>query len=111
MATLKYYGIIAVKFSGTTKHHHYISHVFMIKVTDDGYNYPGTLYSRAQAVALLSTTTIYTLEWNYNSANWMLGAEVGTERVEGITYLRTGKDNTKSDNLTNLIDYDYLGRV
>jgi hypothetical protein len=111
MATIKYYRLVAVKFSGNEKHHHFISNVFMLASTDEGTTVPGRPYTKDQAIEIQKTTPIYTYEWDYINAGWKRGAEVDTEEVKGITYLRTAKNGTILDNLKNLIDYDYFGRV
>jgi hypothetical protein len=111
MRTIQFYGVIAVKFSNTPPHHRYISHVFIIEKTDDGYSWPGTLYKKEEAIKLMKVAPLYTLEWDYKVASWKKGAEIDTEVVNNITYLRTVKDGTILDNLKNLIDYDYFGRV
>ena len=51
MATIDYYGIIAIKFSGAAIHHHSISNVFMIPHSESGYSFPGKLYTKDEAIA------------------------------------------------------------
>lgn len=107
----KYYGIIAVRFSETQTHPHYISHVFIIENEDTGRGWPGELYTRSEAVKLLTVAPVYTLIWNYTTGKWDKGAKVSTEIVNGITYLRSRPDDTTRDNLSTLIDYDFFGRI
>lgn len=108
------YGIIAVKFTnnvtGDKKHHHYISHVFMIPETDSAYIADGKLYSKDDAIRILTVnkTPIHTLTWNYTKGIWDHGSMVDTEEVDGIVYLRSVKNKVVTDNLKNLIDYKYF---
>lgn len=108
MAT-SYYGIIAVRSAqNPITHHYHISHVFIIYNNGNGFECPGRLYTKLQAIKLLQTSKIYTLTWDYSTARWRKGAEVSTENVRGIEYLRSLPDSTQRDNLTNLIDYDFF---
>lgn len=112
MATANYFAVTAVKHSGNTQHHHYISHVFMHLVINNVAQVPGKIYTKDEAIKLMATNSLYTHVWRYaNPAGWIKGALVEIETVGTNKYLRSHKDNTTQDNLSNLIDYDYFGKV
>jgi hypothetical protein len=68
--------------------------------------------SKAEAIALLeaSGNSAITWMWNYKTAFWTDGEKV--EVVKGINgkYLRSNKDNTLTDNLSHLIDFDWISQ-
>jgi|SRR5690606_40153774 len=65
---------------------------------------------KADAVKLLesSNNSAYTWVWDYSSSFWKVGEKVDV--VNGVTgkYLRSNPDNTKTDNLAHLIDFDWI---
>ena len=69
-----------------------------------------TKKSKSEAIKLLenSSSTAVTWVWNYSSSSWKIGENV--EVVNGRTgkYLRSDPDNTKTDNLGHLIDFDWI---
>jgi len=69
--------------------------------------YRGEKKTKAEAVRILSIpgNTAITWLWNYTSSFWRDGARV--EVVAG-SYLRTVHDGTVVDNLSHLINYDWL---
>ena len=66
--------------------------------------------SKADAIKLLETSgnLAVTWVWNYSTAFWIIGENV--EVVNGSTgkYLRSNPDNTKTDDLAHLIDFDWI---
>lgn len=72
--------------------------------------FKGTKYSKAEAVALLSKpeNTAETIIWNYENANWKVGAMIEVEGLGVNRYLRTRRDKTVRDNLDNLINYGWI---
>lgn len=66
--------------------------------------------SKAEAIACVEKqgNIVYTWVWNYKRAFWDVGEKV--EVVNGNTgkYLRTTPDNTLTDNLGHLIDFDWI---
>jgi hypothetical protein len=67
----------------------------------------GQKTSKVDAVKLVSNPSNETVTWlwNYKTSFWMDGTKV--EVVSG-QYLRTVHDNTVIDNLSHLINYDWL---
>lgn len=66
--------------------------------------------TKVEAIALLEIdgNSAFTWVWDYSLARWEIGEEV--EVVNGINgkYLRSNPDNTKTDNLSHLIDFDWI---
>src|SRR5258705_10665766 len=66
--------------------------------------------TKAQAIQLLETpgNTGYTWVWNYTTARWNIGEQV--QVVEGMygRYLRSNPDDQLTDNLSHLIDFDWI---
>jgi hypothetical protein len=69
--------------------------------------FKGLKISKAEAIKLLSIrgNEAMTWIWDYKRANWIDGAKV---EVVANSYLRTYHDNIVVDNLSHLIDYDWL---
>lgn len=86
-----------------------ITHYAFHKVGDNSIS-RGTKTSKAQAIALLETygNKATTWVWNYTQAGWTVGEDV--EVVNGYTgkYLRSNPDNKLTDNLSHLIDFDWI---
>jgi len=63
--------------------------------------------TKAEAIRLLSISgnTAVTWMWNYSQARWRIGEDV--EVVKG-KYLRSNPDNTLTDNLKHLIDFNWI---
>jgi hypothetical protein len=66
--------------------------------------------TKAEAIQLLETlgNIAYTWVWNYKTANWGIGEQV--QVINGINgkYLRSNPDNQLTDNLSHLIDFDWI---
>lgn len=104
MATTSFYGIIAVTFSGTEKHPHYISHVSIVEIdVNNQFRVPAKSYTKDQAAKL---KPLYTMVWDYSVGDWEQGAAVSTEEKGGVTYLRSRKNDTEKDNLSNLLNIE-----
>jgi hypothetical protein len=69
-----------------------------------------TKVSKAQAIALLEVmgNSATTWVWNYKQAGWNVGETVKV--VNGINgkYLRSNPDDQLTDNLGQLIDFDWI---
>lgn len=52
--------------------------------------------------------TVTTWVWNYRTAYWSKGEEV--HAVNGVSgkYLRSNPDNQLTDNLSHVIDFDWI---
>jgi hypothetical protein len=63
--------------------------------------------SKVEAVRILSQSenTAITWLWNYKNEYWQDGENV---TVVSGSYLRSNQDGTVRDNLSHLIDYDWL---
>lgn len=69
----------------------------------------GVKTAKSQAIALLEAgNTATTWVWNYNRAFWDAGERVEVVNGRNGKYLRSNPDNTLTDNLQHLIDYDWL---
>ena len=66
--------------------------------------------TKAQAIALLeiSGNSATTWIWNYSTAKWNVGENVTVVNGSNGKYLRTNLDNTLTDNLEHLIDFDWI---
>jgi hypothetical protein len=69
-----------------------------------------TKLSKAQAIILLETfgNSATTWIWNYNTAVWNIGENVQVINGSNGKYLRSNPDNQLTDNLSHLIDYDWI---
>lgn len=66
--------------------------------------------SKQDAVKLLeiSGNSAVTWTWNYLSSNWKIGENVEVINGSNGKYLRSNPDNTETDNLAHLIDFDWI---
>lgn len=66
--------------------------------------------SKADAIKLLETAgnSAKTWVWNYLSVGWDIGENVEVVNGSNGKYLRSNPDNTKTDNLAHLIDFDWI---
>ena len=66
--------------------------------------------SKEQAITLLESSgnTATTWVWNYSQANWNIGEKVQVIIGSNGKYLRSNPDNTLTDNLGHLIDFDWI---
>lgn len=66
--------------------------------------------SKSKAIILVESqgNTVKTLVWNYNHAEWDVGEEVHVVRGQNGKYLRSDPDDTLTDNLGHLIDFDWI---
>ncbi len=82
----------------------YVSHVMLHEDLGDTVRIPGVKRTKDEVINLIkSNKAVYTIKWNYDSANWSKGAQVGYERINGVDYLRTHPDASVTDNLDNLL--------
>lgn len=67
---------------------------------------------KVQAIALLETrgNTAYTWVWKYTQAGWRIGEQVEVVNGRSGKFLRSNPDNSLTDNLAHLIDYDWIFR-
>ncbi|OEJ98719.1 hypothetical protein A8C32_05845 [Flavivirga aquatica] len=66
--------------------------------------------SKVDAIKLLeiNENSAITWIWNYSTAYWKIGENVEVINGSNGKYLRSNPDNTKTDNLANLIDFDWI---
>src|SRR5580700_3439304 len=66
--------------------------------------------SKAQAITLVETVgnTAVTWLWNYLNCHWKIGETVQVVNAHNGKFLRSNPDNTTTDNLGHLIDFDWL---
>ncbi len=66
--------------------------------------------SKPEAIRLLeiSGNTAVTWIWNYQRAEWKIGENVEVVNGSNGKYLRSNPDNTLTDNLDHLIDFDWI---
>ena len=86
-----------------------ITHYAFHKVTEDGVTRASRI-TKSKAIELLeiSNNTATTWLWDYRIADWKIGENV--QVVNGFTgkYLRSNPDNTLTDNLGHLINFDWI---
>ncbi len=95
------------RISGVWKNNdHVITHYAFHEVTGTQH-FKGQKTSKADAVRLLNIpgNEAITWIWDYGRAMWKDGAKV---EVVANSYLRSYHDNKVMDNLSHLIDYDWL---
>jgi len=81
----------------------YVSYVMLHKDSETTFG-KGVKTSKDDVILLIKNgSKIKTMTWNYEKAIWKLGALVNIELTGGVSYLRTAKDASISDNLDNLI--------
>ena|ERR1017187_2887864 len=66
--------------------------------------------TKARAIELLETrgNSATTWVWNYTTASWKIGEAVEVINGRNGKYLRSNPDNTLTDNLGHLIDFDWI---
>jgi len=67
--------------------------------------------TKAEAIRLLETNgnTAATWVWDYNRSGWRIGEDVEVVNGNDGKYLRSNPNDTKTDNLDHLIDFDWTG--
>lgn len=67
--------------------------------------------TKAEGIALVEKlgNKVFTWVWNYSSAKWNIGEQVTVVNGSNGKYLRSNPDNQLTDNLSHLIDFDWLG--
>lgn len=98
------------KISGVWKNaNRVITHYAFHTVTQDGIT-RATKISKADAIARLETpgNSAVTWLWNYNTAGWANGEAVQVVNGPNGRFLRSNPDNTLTDNLGHLIDFDWI---
>lgn len=98
------------KISGVWKHSndvitHYAFHDVSVNSTSRAKK-----ISKSQAIGLLEKAgnTAITWIWNYKLAKWGNGETVQVVNGSSGKYLRSDPDNTLTDNLAHLIDFDWI---
>jgi len=66
--------------------------------------------SKVSAIQLLETRGNHatTWVWNYSFSKWDIGEDVEVVNGNKGKYLRSNPDNEITDNLSNLIDFDWI---
>jgi hypothetical protein len=86
-----------------------ITHYAFHTVTENGHT-RATKISKSRAIELVESkgNSVYIWVWNYRKAFWENGEVVEVVNGTSGKYLRSNKDNTVTDNLAHLIDYDWI---
>lgn len=68
--------------------------------------------SKSEAISLLETRGNYatTWIWDYNHSKWKVGEDVEVVNGSNGKYLRSDPNNTQTDNLQHLIDFDWIAQ-
>ena len=113
MATFNHYGVIAVVHANNGKRAHTnITHFSIVSVNDNGTLSIGNLFTKEKAIELIKGgNKMFTYKWNYVSSGFEKGEEVKIFPENGIDYLRTTANNTVTDNLQNLINYEFFQKI
>lgn len=87
-----------------------ITHYAFHEISSDNTANRAIKKTKAQAVLLLETrgNKATTWLWNYSTSNWIVGENVQVVNGASGKYLRTDPDKRITDNLSHLIDYDWL---
>ena len=66
--------------------------------------------SKSEAIRLLETrgNTATTYKWNYQLSKWDIGETVEVVDGRDGKFLRTNPNETRTDNLGHLIDFDWI---
>ena len=66
--------------------------------------------SKKEAISLLETNgnVAVTIVWDYITASWKIGENVEVINGSNGKYLKSNPDNTTTDNLSHLIDFDWI---
>ena len=66
--------------------------------------------TKAEAIQIVESygNVTTTWIWNYNYAQWAIGESVYVVNGQYGKYIRSNPDNTLTDNLGHLIDYDWI---
>lgn len=88
-----------------------ITHYAFHEVRKEGYSRANKI-SKPEAISLLriSNNKAYTWLWSYKNAGWVVGEEVIIVEGQNGKYLRSNPDNTLTDNLAQLINFDWISR-
>lgn len=66
--------------------------------------------SKAEAIRLLESygNSAKTWVWHYSSSGWNVGENVEVVNGQNGKYLRSNPNDTRTDNLAHLIDFDWI---
>jgi len=69
--------------------------------------------TKSQSIALLETfgNSATTWVWNYKTSGWSAGENVEVVKGSEGKYLRSDANNKLTDNLSHLIDYDWISSL
>jgi hypothetical protein len=72
-----------------------------------------TKYTKQNAIALVenSSNQVYTRVWDYRRADFITGEKVSVVGTYPNKYLRSNPDDTVTDNLGHLIDFDWIASL
>ncbi|MCW3074263.1 MAG: hypothetical protein JWP69_1332 [Flaviaesturariibacter sp.] len=88
----------------------HISHVFLHPDNGEKHMTTGSKKTRQQVINLLKAGhTVMTGKWAYVSHEWTRGVQVDHYTRNNVEYLRTHPDETKSDNLENMLPLSEFG--
>ncbi|HAV54325.1 MAG TPA: hypothetical protein DCX41_05250 [Aequorivita sp.] len=77
---------------------------------DTDTRYKAKKVSKSNAIARVENraNTVKTWVWNYRRANWVDGEDIHVSEGQNGKYLRSDPDNSLTDNLEHLIDFDWI---
>lgn len=66
--------------------------------------------TKSEAIGLLETrgNSATTWIWNYKQSKWNIGEDVEVVNGQNGKYLRSNPNDTTTDNLAHLIDFDWI---
>lgn len=97
------------RISGVWKNDNVITHYAVHKKSENSW-YRSTKMTKAEAIKLVddSSNTVYTWQWNYKTTTWSTGEKVTVVNGANGKYLRSNPDDSDTDNLGHLINYDWI---
>lgn len=68
--------------------------------------------TKSDAIRLLEITenVATTWIWSYDRSGWIIGENIEVVNGSDGKYLRSDRNNTKTDNLDHLIDFDWIAQ-
>ncbi|GAB3828624.1 DUF3892 domain-containing protein [Hymenobacter jeollabukensis] len=97
------------RISGVWKAGGVITHYAVHQIVQDGTT-KASKTSKTAAIALVETpgNTVTTWVWNYTRSFWNIGETVHVVNASAGKYLRSNADNKLTDNLSHLINFDWI---
>lgn len=98
------------KISGVWKDSNQVITHYAFHTVDDKSIYRAVKKSKVEAISLLEKqgNSAITWIWNYKRGGWDNGETVEVVNGKNGKYLRSNPDNTVTDNLGHLINFDWI---